>query len=255
VVTTCGSGSHPYYHLLTPVDNLWACLQVTGFVYDQVESSTTCGSQNIAYHLRIPYDGLWSCGPGTYNGYTYDEVILGDYCAVGVGVQSPSYHIRLPVNSLWSCLQVAGYVYDNTMNTAACSTAGSAPMYHIRTPADGLWSCQQVNGYVYDEIEGVATCVIGETAATKYHLKLPVNGLWSCGPGTYNGYTYDAMTTDSNECYVGYGSAPQYHLIKPEPGVWVCLVPSGWTYSETRAVNNCSSPVPSASTEYLLLSN
>lgn len=36
-------------------------------------SCTTIGVTTL-YHLRKPVDGLWACGPGTNNGFTYDEI-------------------------------------------------------------------------------------------------------------------------------------------------------------------------------------
>jgi len=55
------TGEAQGYHLRAPVDNLWSCAQLIGFVYDKVESVGLCavgGAMAPMYHLRKPVDGL-----------------------------------------------------------------------------------------------------------------------------------------------------------------------------------------------------
>jgi hypothetical protein len=114
------------YHLRVPQDDLWSCQQITGFVYDEVESSISCTTTGVTtfYHLRKPVDGLWACGPGTYNGFTYDEI----------------------------------------QDTVSCSTAGVSPLYHLRLPEVGLWACAVPTGWLYSQVRVVENCQLSGTA-------------------------------------------------------------------------------------------
>jgi hypothetical protein len=211
----CGPGLQPYYQVVEPEDNLWACLQVDGFVYDKVQASTACALSGTAiqYRLRVPVDLLWSCGPGTYNGFVYDDVYEGGYCSLddaGLEGRDLFYRIRKPVDGLASCAQIIGFVYTEVWNSLACGLGGSFTMYT---------------------------------------LKKPVDGLWACGPGTYNGYSYDDVVMSTN-CVFGEES-PYYHLREPVPGVWVCNPPSGFPYSQERTVDN-TCEVGYEGTQYLL---
>jgi hypothetical protein len=156
VTKTCGTGANPFYHIFLPTDNVWACLQLLGYVYDRVNTSTACstaGVTTIQYRLRMPVDGLMVCGPGTWN----------------------------------------GCVYDFAQPTILCTLTRPGTMYPIRALVDNLWSCTHLIGFVYDKLELDAECDIGSTAVIVYHLQKPVDRLWACEPGTYNGFTYDQI--------------------------------------------------------------
>jgi hypothetical protein len=126
------------YHIRAPVDNLWSCTQLIGFVYDKLELDSECtigSTQGIAYHLRKPVDGLWACGPGTYNGFTYDQIqaglgISGSECVIGQ-VTAPSYHLRQPANGLWACAVPSGWTYSQTRQAVAgtCLAGQTATEY------------------------------------------------------------------------------------------------------------------------------
>jgi hypothetical protein len=198
VTKICGAGSQPYYHLRTPEDGLLACLQITGFVYDRVTTSTLCsptGAPTIQYHLRKPVDGLMSCGPGTYN----------------------------------------GFVFDYTIPTTQCTLSGPGQLYHLRAPTDGLWSCAQLIGFIYDNVTTSTDCAINGASNYLYRLRKPVDGLWACGPGTYNNYTYDeAVLPVPSDCDLGTGPGTKFHLRKPEVGLWACSIPPGFHYSQVK---------------------
>jgi hypothetical protein len=126
------------YHIRVPTDNLWSCAQIIGFVYDKVELSGLCalgllgtGAQATAYHLRKPVDGLWGCGDGSWNRFTYDQIVGTSSCEVGTN---------------------------------------SAPMYHLRKPVPGLWACDVPSGFSYSETKVVGNCLLG-LQATEYLLE------------------------------------------------------------------------------------
>jgi hypothetical protein len=132
------SGPGTMYHLKAPIDNLWSCTQLIGFVYDKLELDSECtigSTQGIAYHLKKPVDGLWACGPGTYNGFTYDQIqaglgISGSECVIGQ-VTAPSYHLRQPAKGLWACAIPSGWTYSQTRQAAAgtCLVGQTATEY------------------------------------------------------------------------------------------------------------------------------
>jgi len=152
-------------------------------------------------------DGLWGCGPGTYNGFVFDDVLENGYCSVS-GI-APQYHLRLPQDGLWSCLQVTNYVYDQVEVSGLCSATGVATIYHLRQPVDGLWACGPgtYNGYTYDEIQDTASCVtVG--ISPLYHLRLPEAGLWACAVPT--GWLYSQLRVVTT-CQLS-GTANEYLL-------------------------------------------
>lgn len=223
VTNTCGAGSNPYYHIFLPTDNQWACLQVTGHIYDRVNTSTACspdGVPTIQYRLRKPVDGLMACGPGTYN----------------------------------------GFVYNMSGPTTLCTLSGVGTMYQIVAPRNNLWSCTQLDGWTYNATELDYDCnesySLGPTPGQIYLLQKPTDGLWGCGTGVYNGFTYDqiqpGLGISGYECVIGNVKAPYYHLRQPKAGLWACAVPSGWTYSQTRPAAAGTCLVGEAATEYLL---
>lgn len=96
-------------------------------MYDKIESVGLCavgGAQAPIYHLRKPVDGLWACGPGTYNNFTYDEIlagsgISGSTCVLG-NVAAPSYHLREPQAGVCVCDVPSGWHYSQTRAATDC---------------------------------------------------------------------------------------------------------------------------------------
>ncbi len=219
VTTTCGAGSQPYYHLRTPTDGLNACLQIIGFVYDKVSTSTLCsttGTPAIQYHLRKPYDGLMACGPGTYN----------------------------------------GFVFDYTVSTTQCTLSGPGQLYHLRAPTDGLWSCAELIGFIWDSVSTSTACAVNGASAHIYHLRKPVDGLWACGDGHWNNFTYDQVVLPSPSQCDTHMTPPtpptMFHLRKPAVGLWACSIPAGFHYSQVRTSASGVCTVGAATLEWLL---
>jgi hypothetical protein len=132
-------GEAQMYHLRAPADNLWSCAQLIGFVYDKIESIELCavdGATALAYHLRKPVDGLWACGPGTYNNFTYDEIlagsgISGSTCMLG-NVAAPSYHLRQPQAGMWVCDLPSGWGYSRTRVVNDCLVGQQSTQYLLQ---------------------------------------------------------------------------------------------------------------------------
>ncbi|WP_433687479.1 hypothetical protein ACQP0I_30795 [Micromonospora carbonacea] len=70
------------------LDGTWSCYVPSGYTWDQVEPTGTCGSLSYRYRLRTPVSGLWACAIPF--GWTYDSVRSTSVC----GSTSP-YQYRL----------------------------------------------------------------------------------------------------------------------------------------------------------------
>jgi hypothetical protein len=119
------TGEAQAYQLRAAANNPWSCAQLTGFVYDKIESVELCavdGAVAPMYHLRKPVNGLWACGPRTYNNFAYDE-ISGSTCVLR-NVAAPSYHLRQPKADLPS-----GWHYSRTRVVNDCLVGQRSTQY------------------------------------------------------------------------------------------------------------------------------
>ena len=79
------------------------------------------------YTLKKPVDGLWACGPGTYNGYSYDDVVMSNNCVFGE--EAPYYHLREPVPGVWVCNPPSGFPYSQERTVDTCEVGAEGTQY------------------------------------------------------------------------------------------------------------------------------
>ncbi len=60
------------------LDGTWACSVPSGYTWDQVEPTGTCGSLSYRYRLRTPVNGLWACAIPF--GWSYDSLRATSVC-------------------------------------------------------------------------------------------------------------------------------------------------------------------------------
>ncbi|SCE87225.1 hypothetical protein GA0070618_1544 [Micromonospora echinospora] len=69
------------------LDGTWSCSVPSGYTWDWVQVSNSCGSLRYQYRLRTPVNGLWACSIPM--GWAYDAIQPTNLCG------SNPYYYRL----------------------------------------------------------------------------------------------------------------------------------------------------------------